>query len=105
MARKRRGERGQRLKQIRAVYQRTREVDPKVGLYSFGVALAVFAVMALLGYLIHPIYTILLGLPSALLAGTFVFGRRAERAAYAQMDGQLGAAGSVLGGLRRGWSV
>ena len=30
-------------------------------------------------------------------------GRRAERAAYRQMEGQPGASGAALGALRRGW--
>ncbi len=105
MVRKKRGERGQRLKQIRSAYQMTRKVDPKVGLYTALAGLGAFAVVGLLGYLIHPIYIPLLGLPAALLAAAFVFGRRAERAAYSQVEGQLGAAGAILGGLRRGWTV
>jgi len=39
----------------------------------------------------------------ALLAATVVFGRRAERAAYAQIEGQPGAAAAALGSLRSGW--
>jgi hypothetical protein len=34
-----------------------------------------------------------------------VFGRRAERAAYAQVEGQTGAAAGALQMLRRGWTV
>ena len=40
-----------------------------------------------------------------MLAGLVVFGRRAERAAYAQVEGQPGAAAAALGVLRRGWKV
>ena len=41
----------------------------------------------------------------ALLAALIVFGRRAERAAYAQVEGQAGAAAGALQMLRRGWDV
>ena len=34
-----------------------------------------------------------------------IFGRRAQRAAYDQMDGQRGSAAAALNMLRRGWKV
>ena len=43
--------------------------------------------------------------PSGVLAALIVFGRRAERAAYAQLEGQPGAAAAALGVLKRGWKV
>ena len=46
-----------------------------------------------------------LGFPVALLATTVVFGRRVEKAAYGQIEGQAGAAASALQTLRRGWTV
>jgi hypothetical protein len=39
------------------------------------------------------------------LAATIVFGRRAERAAFRQVEGQPGAAAAALNMLRRGWTV
>jgi len=39
------------------------------------------------------------------LAATFVFGRRAQRAAFSQVEGQPGAAGWVLGNMRGDWRV
>lgn len=51
------------------------------------------------------IYPILLGLPFALLAAVIVLSRRAEAAAYRQIEGQPGAAGAALSALRRGWYV
>ncbi len=47
----------------------------------------------------------LIGIPAGLLAATVVFGRRAEKSAYAQIEGQPGAAAAALGVLRRGWTV
>lgn len=104
MARKE-GRRG-RAAQIRAAYQMTKKVDRWIGLKLFGVGLAVLAVFVLVGALVgHPIYAGVLGLPVAALAMTFIFGRRAEAAAFGQVEGQLGAAGAVLNSLRKGWTV
>ena len=40
-----------------------------------------------------------------LLAVLIIFGRRAQRAAYAQMEGQTGSAAAALRMLRRGWKT
>ena len=42
---------------------------------------------------------------AAILAATIVFGKRAEKAAFSQVDGQPGAAAAALNMLRRGWTV
>jgi hypothetical protein len=47
---------------------------------------------------------LLLSLPFAVLAGMFILARRAETAAYAQIEGQPGAARAALGTIRRGWT-
>ncbi|MGH3506204.1 MAG: DUF4191 domain-containing protein, partial [Nocardioidaceae bacterium] len=52
-----------------------------------------------------PITAVILGVPAGLLAWVIVFGRRAERSAYKQLEGQPGAAAAALGVLRRGWKV
>jgi hypothetical protein len=41
----------------------------------------------------------------AVLSGLIVFSRRAQRAVYGQMEGQVGAAAGALGLLKRGWQV
>lgn len=110
MARKAKKERerprGQRLAQIRAAYSMTRKVDRRVGWILLGWFLAVLAVFVLVGLLVDaPVYLGIIGLPVALLVTTIVFGRRAERAAYSQVEGQVGAAAAVLNSLRRGWTV
>ena len=53
----------------------------------------------------HWIYLPLLGLMVGVLAGMFVLGRRAESAAYLNLEGQKGAAGAALSSIRRGWTV
>ena len=96
-----------RLKQIALVYRMTKKTDRWIGL----ILLAVFAVTAVVAYgvfLLVPgpwpfdVVTVLLfGLLSVLI----VFGRRAQKSQYAQIDGQAGAAAAVLGQLKRGWKV
>lgn len=53
----------------------------------------------------HPIYFTILGLLLGILAGMFLLGRRAERAAYMNLEGQKGAAGAALSSIRRGWTI
>ncbi|WP_030022009.1 DUF4191 domain-containing protein [Streptomyces monomycini] len=95
-----------RLKQIAQTYKMTRRVDPKVGLVVAGVGIVVFGVLLVLGFLIgHPVYLGILGFVLAFLAMAIIFGRRAERAAFGQMEGQPGAAAAVLDNVGRGWTV
>jgi hypothetical protein len=95
-----------RLKQIAQTYKMTRRVDRKIGWILAGVGLVTFGVLLAIGFLIgHPIYLGILGVLLALLACAIVFGRRAERAAFGQMEGQAGAAAAVLENFKRGWQV
>ncbi|MFB9392761.1 DUF4191 domain-containing protein [Streptomyces coeruleoprunus] len=94
-----------RLKQIALTYKMTRRSDPKVGLVIAGVGIVVFGALLGLGFLIgHPVYLGILGFVLAFLAMAIVFGRRAERAAFGQMEGQPGAAAAVLQNVGRGWT-
>jgi hypothetical protein len=65
-----------------------------------------FAVVLAIGFLVgHPVYVGIMGLMTAFLAATIVFGKRAEKAAFSQVDGQPGAAAAALNMLRKGWTV
>lgn len=106
MARKGTSENPGRLKQIRQAYQMTKRVDPWVGLIVAAVGIVIFGVVLAIGFLIsHPIYAGIMGFLLALLGMATLFGRRAERAAYGQMEGKPGAAAAVLNNIRRGWTV
>jgi uncharacterized membrane protein YjfL (UPF0719 family) len=95
-----------RLKQIRSAYKMTRKQDPKIGLVLAGVFLGVAALFAVLAVTLGPWWIwATIGFPVALLATTFIFGRRVEKAAYSSIEGQAGAAASALQTLRRGWTV
>ncbi|UQX00850.1 DUF4191 domain-containing protein [Streptomyces sp. RerS4] len=95
-----------RMKQIALTYKMTRKADPKVGLIVAGLGIVTFGVFLAIGFLIgHPVYLGILGFLVAFLAMAIVFGRRAERAAFGQMEGQPGAAAAVLDNVGRGWTT
>ena len=97
-----------RRKQIVQTYRMAKKSDTRIGLW---IALA-FLVGAAVGFglffflpgpgLVFPIIGALL---FGFLAAMIIFGRRAQRAAYDQMDGQRGSAAAALNMLRRGWKV
>lgn len=95
-----------RIAQLRSVYTMTRAADPSVLWWMLLAGLGILAVGLTLGLLTgHPIYATVLALPMALLVPMIVLARKAERAAYAQIEGQPGAVGAALGSIRRGFTV
>ena len=96
-----------RLKQIAVVYKMTKKTDPRIGLILLGVFVVTAAIAFGVFYLVPGpwpldlVTSILVGLLSVLI----VFGRRAQKSQYAQLEGQTGAAAAVLGQLKRGWKV
>jgi hypothetical protein len=95
-----------RMKQVAEVFRMTRREDPNVVWLMLGAFAAVVAVGLLVGFLIQNWVTMLLvSVPLGLLAAVFILSRRAERAAFARIEGQPGAAGAALSVLRRGWIV
>ena len=97
--------------QIMQTYQMAKRSDPRLGLILFGVfvvgAAIGFAVMwflpgdGWLSWVMAIVGAILVGMLGALL----VFGRRAQQAAYKQMEGQPAAGAGALQMLKRGWKV
>ena len=99
-------DRASRVAQTRAVWKLTREHDPRLPLVVFGPALGTLAVLVVLGIVLgHPVYFSILAVIGGLLVGTSVFGRRATGSMYAQVEGQPGAAASVLQTMRGEWRV
>jgi hypothetical protein len=97
-----------RLKQMALVYKMTRKSDTKIGLILLGVFLVTAAVAFAAFYFLIPGGWILDLVTSAMigvLAVLIVFGRRAQKAQYAQIEGRPGAAAAALNQLRRGWKV
>lgn len=92
------------LRRIGEVYRQSKAIDPSITWWMLGTFLLVELVLILIGLAIgHPIYLGIVGLPLALLAAAVVMARRAESAAYRQLEGQAGGGGAALGALRRGW--
>jgi Domain of unknown function (DUF4191) len=95
-----------RFAQIKQVFVAAKAVDPAIGWWMALAALAVLVVAAILGIVFNAlVYALILGIPLALLAATIVLSRRAERAAYKQIEGQPGAVGAALRSIRRGWFI
>jgi hypothetical protein len=96
-----------RIKQIVASYRMTKKSDPRIGLILLGTflvaALVTFGIFMLLpgGLVLDIVTAVLVGILAALV----IFGRRAQKAAYAQIEGQPGAAAAALGMLRKGWKT
>jgi Domain of unknown function (DUF4191) len=93
-----------RIAQFRQVFRMTRKADPSAVWWMALAFLAVLILALLVGLWVDQmIYCLILGLPLALLAAMAVLARKAEAAAFSQIEGQPGAVGAVLGSLRRGW--
>jgi hypothetical protein len=95
-----------RIAQVKQVFLSAKAVDPAIGWWMALAALGVLVVAAVVGLFFNAlIYALIIGLPLAFLAATIVLSRRAERAAYKQIEGQPGAVGAALRSIRRGWYI
>jgi len=111
MAKELETEKTSRRKQFVQTYRMAKRSDPAIGLwilgaFLLGAAVGFVAFMLLpgdgaLGWVIAGVGGLMLGLLLALI----VFGRRAQKAAYGQMEGQPGAAAAALQMLKRGWKT
>ena len=96
-----------RLKQIALGYRMSKRSDPKLGLILLGVfvvtAGVAFAVFTFVPgtWVLDVVTSVMFGV----LAVLIVFGRRAQKAQFAQLEGQPGAAAAALNALRRGWKI
>jgi hypothetical protein len=98
--------RGAKLGQLKMAFTMTRKADKKMlplVLAAFIITLSVFVLLGVL--LSHPIYATVLGVPFAFLMTMLVFGRRVQKTAFTQVEGQLGAAAAVLTNMRGNWRV
>lgn len=93
-----------RISQIRQTYRMTKGIDPAIRWILPVTFVGTIAGFALLGALLLSWqYGVILGLPVAALITMYLFGKRAERAAYGSIEGQPGAAVAALNALRKGW--
>ena len=101
-----------RLRQFAQTYRMAKRSDPALGLWiggsfvlgalvGFGLFWLAAGQRSTLGLILSVIGSVMLGVLAALI----VFSRRAQKAAYAQMEGQVGAAAGALQLLKRGWRM
>ena len=101
-----------RRQQMAATYRMAKHTDRRIGL----ILLATFLVVGGLGFVLFQfvlpgagVFGLVLAIIGGVLLGTLatiiIFGRRAQRAAYAQMQGTPGAGARVLSTLRRCWKT
>lgn len=84
----------------------TRAHDPSVTWWVLGAFFGVLVLGALIGWLSGAmVLAMILAVPTALLAGLFMLTRKAESAAYRQIEGQPGAARAAVSTIsRQGWT-
>ena len=100
-----------RRKQFAQTYKMARKTDRALPWWILGA----FLLGATVGFVVlwllpgdgtlSLVLSIISALLLGLLAAMIVFGKRAQAAAYGQMEGQAGAAAAALQMLRRGWKV
>jgi hypothetical protein len=95
-----------RFQTFRDAYKVTRAEKAWIGAALIAIFLLVLVVGVTLGFIFgHPIYGGFVTLPLAALATMFFFTRVAGSAAYASIEGQIGAGASVLMAIRKGWTT
>ncbi|WP_435769532.1 DUF4191 domain-containing protein [Nocardioides sp. SYSU DS0651] len=99
-----------RRRQVLETYRMSREVDPAIRWWMLGSFLLFGGLGFALFYWVLPgdgTFSLVMAIVGALLIGLLavmiVFGRRAQKAAFNRLDGQVGAAARALTMLRRGW--
>jgi hypothetical protein len=98
--------RRERMGQLKLAFTMTRKADSKMLPLVLGTLVITAAVFVLLGILIgHLLWGILFALVFSFFTTTIVFGRRVQKTAFTQVEGQIGAAAAVLNNMRGNWRV
>ncbi len=94
-----------RIQQIRMVAGLVHKANPRALPIVIGSGLGVLVVLVVVGLLTGLVFLIPLGVLLGILVAVFLFGRFAQTAQYAAIEGQPGAAAAVLQSLRGNWTV
>jgi hypothetical protein len=95
-----------RLKQMRAVAKLINQQDKRALPIVFGTAILVIVVLVVVGLVTGLLAVFIpIGVLLGLVAGMVLFGRFAQRAQYAAIDGQLGAGAAILQSMPGDWNV
>lgn len=98
--------RGPRFKTLRDAYKVTHQVKSWIGYALIGIFLVTWFIGIAIGAVVgQPGYFAFVFLPLALLMTLLFFTRQAGTAAYASIEGQVGAGASVLMAIRKGWTT
>lgn len=93
-----------RIAQIRQGYKAIRQLDPNVGWFMLGAALAALLVVLLIGWAVGwVVWSLFFAPPLMGIAALLVLNTRANKAMYTALDGKPGAAGAALTSIQRGW--
>lgn len=100
-------QRFEKWKQLVAAYKITKQRDSTLPLWLLLAFFGAFAVVLLIFTLIGvpPLLSIPTAVLTGVLAAMVIFGRRAQKAAFAQVEGQPGAAFWVLQNIRGDWRL
>lgn len=102
-------EKSGRFAQIRQAYAAIKSLDSNLGWWMLLAGVVTGGVIVTVGFVLGGWwrwYSIIIGIPAALLAAMLVMNRRGNTAMYRALEGQPGAAGAALTGMgRRGWYV
>lgn len=92
--------------QVREVFVDVQRQEPNTLWIILGILVGSIAVAIGIGFAVgHPYLLGFAGLLVAIPISTWFLGRRAERQAYARIEGEPGAVSAALGTIRRGWSI
>ena len=95
-----------RFQVFRDAYKVTKQVKPWITAALAGIFIATWGVgITIGGFFGNPYYAGFVSLPLAALLTLLFFTRQAGNAAYAAIDGQIGAGASVLMSIRKGWTT
>jgi hypothetical protein len=95
-----------RFQVFRDAYKVTKQVKPWITAALAGIFIVTWGVgITIGGFFGNPYYAGFVSLPLAALLTLLFFTRQAGSAAYAAIDGQIGAGASVLMSIRKGWTT
>lgn len=96
-----------RIRQMAEVYRFTQKTDPStLPMMLVGFVVPIVLAVGLTWLILHsPWYGLFIGIAIGVLVAMFILARKAERAAYARIAGQKGAALAAMQSIRRGWNV
>jgi hypothetical protein len=95
-----------RIKQLRMVAGLIRKSNPRALPIVVAAGVGVLAVFVIVGLFTHLLALLIpLGILLGLMVSMIIFGRYAQSAQYAAVEGQPGAAAAIMQSMRGGWTV